>query len=314
MKLYKVFAIGLAALTLTACSDDDKTVWNTAPDVTVEMGQASISVKEGKGLVFVPVKLNGTPNGDVQVIVETIETGNNPAKEQLSVSDPNYDPNTNYAYCVTSKQLTLTPETPEASFEINVFDPEMDINAENYTFDIKIVSVKGASVGDLNVTSFTIKDNDADFYDKLSGTWVASLIDYDGNPATQEVRLAAFDEDEEGYNAYYELTGMMTYCNIVVDFYFDKTTKEGRLEAVGGQTVAAGVNFGGSYGVLPVIFGGFDGSYVYPGSDVVFTGEWNETMDQIDWNNDGLSWAFLPKNGSRYLLWDAMDVISFKRK
>lgn len=316
MKLYKVFAIALAALTLTACSDDDDlTTWNSASDVTVEMGQATVSVKEGKGLVFVPVKLNGTPNGNVQVIVETIETGNNPAKEQLAPGMPGYDKDVNYNYTFTSKTLILTPERPEANFEINIYDPENEINVDNYTFDIKIVSVKGASVGAQDFTSFTIKDNDADFYDKLTGNWKCEAVDMSG--ATKEIsfRIIGFDEDEEGYGQYLIISGLNQYCDVQMDYSFDPATGVGGLSVpwnqVGGQ-----INL--SVGLSDVTLFGWnrDDGYLY--SEGAFVGTWNETFNEIAFSDEGFDWGFLAvaPNGKLYTWGDAnsrLTITSFTK-
>ncbi len=45
MKFSKIFAIGLAALTMTACSDDDNNM-NSAQDVTVSLGVTTLEVDE----------------------------------------------------------------------------------------------------------------------------------------------------------------------------------------------------------------------------------------------------------------------------
>ncbi len=52
MKLNKIFAIALAALTLTACSDDDDNNFlggvNSAKGVTVEMGNSQFTAQESE--------------------------------------------------------------------------------------------------------------------------------------------------------------------------------------------------------------------------------------------------------------------------
>ena len=44
MKFNKIYAIALAALTLTACSDDDDNGLNSTSGVTVQMQQSTMSV------------------------------------------------------------------------------------------------------------------------------------------------------------------------------------------------------------------------------------------------------------------------------
>ena len=73
MKLSKILAIGLAVLTMTACSDDDEFNFNSDGNVTVDMAQPSITLKENKGYFNVPVVVSGEANGYVQVTVEVQE-------------------------------------------------------------------------------------------------------------------------------------------------------------------------------------------------------------------------------------------------
>lgn len=61
MKLSKILAIGLAVLTMTACSDDDEFNFNSDGNVTVDMAQPSITLKENKGYFNVPVVVRVKP-------------------------------------------------------------------------------------------------------------------------------------------------------------------------------------------------------------------------------------------------------------
>lgn len=67
MKYTKIFALTLGLLSLTACSDKDD--FNTAQNVTVEMGVSELSVNENGGRITVPVKLSGEANGDRKSVV-----------------------------------------------------------------------------------------------------------------------------------------------------------------------------------------------------------------------------------------------------
>lgn len=81
MKLNKIFAIALAALTLTACSDDDDI--NTA-NVTVNMQKTEIEVSEDFSTgtyYYVPVEVTGESNGPVRVTVKVEGVGSTPATE-----------------------------------------------------------------------------------------------------------------------------------------------------------------------------------------------------------------------------------------
>ncbi|MDE6199182.1 MAG: hypothetical protein K2L55_06115 [Muribaculaceae bacterium] len=297
MKLTKIFAIALAALTMTACSDDDETIgWNSNADVTVEMGQATVSVKEGRGMVNVPITVTGEANGNIMVTVACEETGLTPAQEDVH-------------YYVTDKTIIISPENTTASIELNVIDADEDIN-EARTFDIRIVDVTACKVGTLDYTSVTIRDNDGDYYDKMSGRWNVNYIDYDGNAATAQVVLSAADEDEAGYNEYYIMTGLMTYCSIQVDYFFDQSTMTGRFEIPYGQNVAT-VSFTG-YGALPVYLMGLSGNYIIDEGSAV--GNWSADLTTVEFPEEP-EIGYMPYAAStgRFLLWDSQQILSFTR-
>lgn len=296
MKLYKIFAVALAALTMTACSDDDDNIgWNSNADVTVEMGQATLSVKEGRGMINVPVTVTGEANGNIMVTIACEETGLNPAQEDVH-------------YYVTDKTIVISPETTTAYIEINVIDPEEEIN-DPRTFDLRIVDTTACKVGELDYTSVTIRDNDGDYYDKMSGRWTVNYIDYDGNETSTQVMLAAADEGEAGYNQYYIMTGLMTSCSIQVDYFFDQDSMTGHFEIPYGQQVGT-VNFTG-YGALPVfLMELLPGNYI--NSDGAAVGNWSEDLTTVEFPEEP-NLGYLPVANGRYLLWDSQQILSFTR-
>lgn len=296
MKLYKIFAVALAALTMTACSDDDDNIgWNSNADVTVEMGQPTLSVKEGRGMINVPVTVTGEANGNIMVTVACEETGLTPAQEDVH-------------YYITDKTIVISPETATAYIEINVIDPDEDIN-EARTFDLRIVDVTACKIGTPDYTSVTIRDNDGDYYDKMSGRWTVNYIDYDGNEATAQVVLNAADEGEAGYNEYYIMTGLMTSCSIQVDYIFDTSSMTGRFEIPYGQQVAT-VSFTG-YGALPVfLMELLPGNYLDREGAAV--GNWSPDFNKVEFPDEP-NLGYLPLSGTGYLLWDSQQIISFTR-
>lgn len=282
---------------MTACSDDDETIgWNSNADITVEMGQATLSVKEGRGMVNVPITVTGEANGNIMVTVACEETGLTPAQEDVH-------------YYVTDKTIIISPENTTASIEINVIDADEEIN-EARTFDIRIVDVTACKVGALDYTSVTIRDNDGDYYDKMSGRWNVNYIDYDGNAATAQVVLTAADEDEAGYNEYYIMTGLKTSCSIQVDYFFDQSTMTGRFEIPYGQQVGT-VSFTG-YGALPVfLMELLPGNYI--NSDGAAVGNWSaDLMTTVEFPEEP-NIGYLPVANGRYLLWDSQQILSFSR-
>lgn len=298
MKLSKILAVALAALTMTACSndDDEKIGWNSNEDVTVEMGQASVSYKEGRGMVNVPITVTGEANGNIMVTVACKESGITPAEEDVH-------------YYVTDKTIIISPDDQSASIEINVIDADDEIN-ETRTFDIQIVDVKAAKVGEVDYTSVSIRDNDGDFYDKMAGRWTVNYIDYDGAEQTAQVVLNAADEDEEGYNKYYMMTGLMSSCTIQVDFFYDPDTQTGTLEIPYGQVVG-NVSFTG-YGALDVyLMGILPGNYIDDEGAAIGYIDGND-LKKVEFPDEP-NIGYLPLANGRYLLWDTTQIISFER-
>lgn len=133
MKLTKIFAFALAALTMTACSDDDnKRTYNTNPGVTVSMGEPTMSVKENAGLCYIPVVVEGEPNGYVSVTVKISEPAENAA-----VADKHF--------IVTSQTININSEDKTANIEfIPVNFAEQQDPA---SFIVTIDKVEGATIG-----------------------------------------------------------------------------------------------------------------------------------------------------------------------
>lgn len=266
MKFLKIFAIALAAVGFAACSDND-TEWNTAADVTVEMGSASVSYKEARGLITIPIVVNGEANGDILVTVAAEETGANPAQDDVH-------------FYMTTKSIVLNPGTDTYNFEIIIGDDEL-IN-DPRTCDIKIVDVKGATIGAQNFTALTIRDNDADFYDKLTGKWTLNALDAKtGEPLTYNVVITGGDEDEpgSGYNEWltFSIINQGVSLDYQANYFYDKETNEGYLELPFGQS-GAQVNFSG-LGVCDVVLMWSDDTYVYEDGSAIMT--WDSTFKKL---------------------------------
>lgn len=229
MKYIKLFSLLAAVIFLGSCKDDDEN-WNSTSDVTVSMGMTECSPKEGAGIVYLPINVEGNTNGLVSVTVETKEVGSNPAKE-----------NTNYY--VTTKTLKISDA--QGNIEIELVDDE-EIN-EPRTFEVTIVSAKGAKIGEKKTTTFTIRDNDSEFYDKLQGNWEMNGVDDKGNAVKWNVSISgAADEDNPEYNKTLYIEGMCGLSTKAqLDYYFDKTSKTCTVAIVPGQyEFASGLNFG----------------------------------------------------------------------
>lgn len=193
MKYIKLLSLLVAVLFLGACSDDDVKK-NSAADVTVSMGTATISPRESAGVVSLPIKVEGPTNGMVTLTVETREVGSNPAVE-----------NTNYY--VTTKKINITGS--EGYVELEMVDNE-EIN-DPRTFEVTIVKVEHAKLNEAaKTTTVEIRDNDHEPYDRLQGTWTMTYKNYDGAVQRQKVTITGADDPSEYiYNKLLYVEGML---------------------------------------------------------------------------------------------------------
>lgn len=193
MKYIKLLSLLVAVLFLGACSDDDVKK-NSAADVTVSMGTATISPRESAGIVSLPIKVEGPTNGMVTLTVETREVGSNPAVE-----------NTNYY--VTTKKINITGS--EGYVELEMVDDD-EIN-DPRSFEVTIVKVEHAKLNEAaKTTSVVIRDNDHEPYDRLQGTWTLTYKNYDGAVQRQKVTITGADDPSEYiYNKRLYLEGML---------------------------------------------------------------------------------------------------------
>lgn len=193
MKYIKLLSLLVAVLFLGACSDDDVKK-NSAADVTVSMGTATISPRESAGVVSLPIKVEGPTNGMVSVTVETREVGSNPAVE-----------NTNYY--VTTKKINITGS--EGYVELEMVDDD-EIN-DPRTFEVTIVKVEHAKLNEAaKTTTVEIRDNDHEPYDRLQGTWTMTYKNYNGAVQRQKVTITGADDPSQYiYNKLLYLEGML---------------------------------------------------------------------------------------------------------
>ncbi len=277
MKLNKIFALMLAATMFTACSDDDKS-WNSS-DVTVNMLQSEVSVKENNGIFNVPVAVDGEMNGPVQVTVEVAEVGENPAMDDVH-------------YLVTEKTIVIVAEEGAGNIEIRAVD-DGDIN-EARTFTVTIVDVKGGNLGSNATTVVTLKDNDSVFYEKLQARWKMNVTSrYDGE-VSWNVNVVGYQEDQPGYNQTLFVTGILGYdfLQLELNYYFDMETKTGYVEIPLGQSVGA---YDASNDI--VACGVTDDGYLV--LDGTVKGTWNDDMTQITFEDkDIVFYVMNPRTGA----------------
>lgn len=193
MKYIKLLSLLVAVLFLGACSDDDVKK-NSAADVTVSMGTATISPRESAGIVSLPIKVEGPTNGMVSLTVETREVGSNPAVDGTN-------------YYVTTKKINITGS--EGYVELEMVDDD-EIN-DPRSFEVTIVKVEHAKLNEAaKTTSVVIRDNDHEPYDRLQGTWTLTYKNYDGAVQRQKVTITGADDPSEYiYNKLLYLEGML---------------------------------------------------------------------------------------------------------
>lgn len=297
MKLSKILAIGLAVLTMTACSDDDEFNFNSDGNVTVDMAQPSITLKENKGYFNVPVVVSGEANGYVQVTVEVQEATGNPAMDDVH-------------YIVTSKTINIASEDKVGNVEIKTVD-DGEIN-ENREFIVTIVDAKGAKIGNERSTPVTIRDNDSEFYEKLMGKWALNFVSK-GAPDKWDVNVVGYEETEAGYNETLYITGIMGYswAQLEVSYFFDKATNVGYLEVPLGTLVADGVDFGSFTGT--VLAATVENGYVV--TDGTLRAEWNDMFTEITFQDSPVLYlaVFDEATGDFMGGWKSLNLVNMTR-
>lgn len=274
MKLYKLSAFVLATAIFASCSEEELS-WNSSA-ATVSMEQAELVYKENKGMVNVPIVVDGELNGPVEVTVEVAEVGENPAMEDVH-------------YIVTSKTVLIPADATSGKIEFKTVD-DADIN-EARTFVINIKSVNGATVGETASTTVTLKDNDSQFYEKLQGRWKMT-----SSAGTWNINIIGAEEGEEGYNEVFQVTGIMGYdwTSMTMFYSYDVATKTGYVYIPFGYIFAEGVNFGLG-GTQDVATGTVVDGYI--NFDGGILGTWNEDFTEITFE-DKLLYGFLLDNNA----------------
>ena len=276
MKYNKIFALLLAAAAFAGCSKEDIS-WNSS-DATVGMGQAELVVKENKGMVNVPLVVDGELNGPVEVTVEVAEVGENPAMEDVH-------------YIVTSKSYVIAEDATEGKIEFKTID-DADIN-EARTFVITIKNVNGAKVSEAASTTVTLKDNDSQFYEKLQGRWKMNSVDSKGNTQAWNINIIGVDEGEEGYNEVFQVTGIMgnAWTSMTMFYNYDVATKTGYVYIPAGYILAEGVDFGLG-GTNEVVTGlvNEEGNLTLSGGII---GTWNDDFTEITFEQNKLMYGLI---------------------
>lgn len=248
MKYIKILALLVGILGFTACGDFDSTPekpdTNTASGVTVSMKQADINFMESKGIVRVPVVVDGTANGYVTVTctVEEYVDGNDQYDAAIDLAH----------YLLTSPTINIADGDNSGYFEVKLLDDRV-INSDR-RFKLTLVDAQGASIGSLNSTIINIEDNDDRPYDRLDGSWYMPC-EYGNGQTTKQVTLSTWSTEHYAYGFSYQLWGVVgnntPYAEdatddeklesgaypILVMFDYNENTDEGSLRINLGQTI-----------------------------------------------------------------------------
>ncbi len=224
MKLNKIFAFALAALTMTACSDDKV---DNGADVTVGFEETAISVLESSIKLNVPIVVTGDNKGDITVDVELIEVQPNPA-----MIDHNFR--------LTSTHLNIPAGTKSVDLEFLLRDDSQP--NDDRVFEIKITNVTNATIGTANSCTVTLVDNDTTPYFGLQGAWTMVY----GNNETLDCVIEGVPEGQLGFGRRLFLcvtqpnaiTGEDITSRIRLDYSYDESLDLGDLELAAGQLVA----------------------------------------------------------------------------
>lgn len=272
MKITKILAIALAALTMTACSDDDDN-YNTASDVTVEMGETAISLPEAQlsSATFynIPIVVNGVSNGPIKVTVEMGEIESSPAKDGEN-------------YIFTSKTIIIPAGRTEGYLQMYPKDDDDVIN-EDRQFTITITKAEGAKIGTQATTLVTLMDDEPikeEIYNALQGQWTLS---YDNGDGTNGAYIYGVDSDDEEYLKYLYIEGVFGYGTLKTRLVCNPVDGTFTLDIPCGQILFR-ANFVGSYGVRNVglyrLLLKEDG--LKYGDETSFTAMGNSSLNNID--------------------------------
>lgn len=253
MKLNKIFAIALAALTMTACSDDDE-LNTSACTVSMEKEQMVASEDMVQDVYYnVPIVVDGESNGPIKVTVEVSGSSNTPAVEGEH-------------YVITQKTITIPAGQKVGNIE---FHPTGDVEVnEDRQFIMTIISAEGAKIGQNNTTVIDLLDDDhflPEAYAKISAIYNCTT----DNGATV-LGIATYPEGDEKYLKKAIIYGWAGYdwAQIECDFSYDVATGAVRLNIPVGALVAEDVNFGEDLGICKVFVCGYSSAGLSLGGSI----------------------------------------------
>ncbi len=278
MKLNKILAVALAALTMTACSNDDDFAdllgsVNTASGVSVSV-LPTFSAGENESPIYIPIEVTGETNGKVVVTVE-VKEGQAGADTEAAKEVDHYN--------VTSKTINIPAGESIGYIEVMPVWEQGVIN-DDRVFEVSIVSVNGATVGSQAICEVTIVNVD-DAYTMMLGSWTFSAEAYSGGQwvPTEMVltfKAPAADSEYYGDELYGWGLGNADYFLPFYGFQYDEVAGQGTINlGIGSMMSEAVFNYGLEDYAFPVCLSLTDaGSNMSDVFVCTFDGEMNEIV------------------------------------
>lgn len=208
-----------------------------------------MSVKENKGLFYVPIVVTGKQNGPIEVDVEIIENGESCVKDKH--------------FLLTSSHLIIPANKQKANLEIMTVD-DRTIN-DDRSFQLRIVNAKGATISDESkLIAITLRDNDNIPYERLAGSWTVqatNLLSESGNePITWTMNIASVeDESDPSYGSLLTMSPWAIWDGSIptfdeegqtlshpLTFHYNESTKTATVDFSFGSIMASGIDLGTS--------------------------------------------------------------------
>lgn len=254
MKAIKYFAIALATLSLSACSDENKAEdydsflggVNSATGVTVEMNP-TFDIGENVDVFKVPVKVTGKTNGKIVVTV-----GVKPGPS--SSADETDDAVEGVNYVLTSATVNIPEGADEGYIECtNIW--EQGVINEDRVFTMTITDVQGATLGAQKDCVVTIENVD-DAYTMMCGTWKFKGTSMFGEGEQEfTMTMTPLPSDDPNYGSMLECYGLMgnSKAFMPLSFAYDMDNDVVTVEVLSGEFACWSLYNVGGIGTCAVI-------------------------------------------------------------
>lgn len=315
-KIYSLVTGFLVALcVMTSCSEE--TNLNTG-DAKVGFGETEYTIKENKGLFYIPVNVIGEQNGPVEITIS------------VSSIDPNCKEDVNYL--ITSKTLTINAKKKTASIEIKAID-DRKINDDRH-FSLNIESAKGASISSTNAsTDIIIADNDNIPYERIAGTWTLSavnlLTESGAEPISWDMNLNIVDEENPEYGSLITATPWAVFDGSIpvfdeygtqlshtMTFHHNETTGKTTIDMKMGTIMANNLNFGTGEDGIDLTAGSVRSATMGMSGlnySATITGVVNDDFNEITFSTP-IYLIVYTTGGSPYMFYGGFDNIKLRLK